>query len=624
MKIYFENAAELFEAVKLFEAELGFTLSAEADADICVSVEKTQDDASKVSFNGKNACIIYGGGKTRFFRALAYLVGGDTSDEHPVFRHTGVMLDASRNAVMNVEHVKFMMRKMALMGADVFMLYTEDTYEVASRPYFGYMRGRYTLEELKELDSYALMLGIELVPCIQTLGHLKTYLRWHEAIPYKDTVNALLAGENETYKFIDELFATVCSCFTTKRVHIGMDETHDLGTGASLAKNGYHERSELYLAHLARVAEMAQKHGLEPMMWSDMFFRLSAKGMKNYMDYDVRTELLPEIDKLFPKNVTPVFWDYYNSDENFYAVNIKKHASFAERTVFAGGVWAWSGHAIQFSRSITNTVPALDACKKGGIDEVIATIWHNGSEASLTLGLAGVQLYAEYAYSGGHDMEKVRAGFKRTCASSLDVLLESEEIEYPHGDRRVTGASRAILYNDPLYGLIDSHIKKLDTASYYRALTPHLEKNRDANPVFAQELDIIAKLSSLLENKADFGVRLKAAYDAHDNDALSALRDECKVIIEKIEALRLAHRKSWMCINKPFGWEIHDIRYGGLKERFETSYARVDDLLNGRIEKMEELEAERLRYDGSRDCDAPFTGWALWAGYPSLITPNIL
>lgn len=58
------------------------------------------------------------------------------------------------------------------------MLYTEDTYEVNDEPYFGYVRGRYTKEEMKELDAFAGSLGISLIPCIQTLAHLKATFRW--------------------------------------------------------------------------------------------------------------------------------------------------------------------------------------------------------------------------------------------------------------------------------------------------------------------------------------------------------------------------------------------------------------------------------------------------------------
>ncbi|MFR1358408.1 MAG: hypothetical protein ACLSBB_14380 [Ruthenibacterium lactatiformans] len=107
----------------------------------------------------------------QFFRALSYLKRADhrrfALHRQPVFEHNGVMLDCSRNAVPRVEAVKMVLRKMALMGLNTLMLYTEDTYEVPEQPYFGYLRGRYSVEALRGLDSYAAALGIELVPCIQ-------------------------------------------------------------------------------------------------------------------------------------------------------------------------------------------------------------------------------------------------------------------------------------------------------------------------------------------------------------------------------------------------------------------------------------------------------------------------
>ena len=88
---------------------------------------------------------------------------------------------------MKVDTVKLLLRKIALMGLNTFMLYTEDTYEVEEYLYFGYMRGRYTKDEIRELDKYALALGIELIPCIQMLGHLATHLIWAASSEYKDT-----------------------------------------------------------------------------------------------------------------------------------------------------------------------------------------------------------------------------------------------------------------------------------------------------------------------------------------------------------------------------------------------------------------------------------------------------
>ena len=70
------------------------------------------------------------------------------------FKHFGVMLDCSRNAVMKVSSVKKYIDILARLGYDTLMLYTEDTYEVENQPYFGYLRGRYSKAELKEIDAY--------------------------------------------------------------------------------------------------------------------------------------------------------------------------------------------------------------------------------------------------------------------------------------------------------------------------------------------------------------------------------------------------------------------------------------------------------------------------------------
>jgi len=82
---------------------------------------------------------------------------------------------------MTVEHFKGGLRQRALLGYNMAMLYTEETYELPGEEYFGYLRGRYSADELKEIDRYAGSLNIEMVGCIQTLGHLGHLLKWRHA-----------------------------------------------------------------------------------------------------------------------------------------------------------------------------------------------------------------------------------------------------------------------------------------------------------------------------------------------------------------------------------------------------------------------------------------------------------
>ena len=136
---------------------------------------------------------------------------GKTALEVHQHRHIascGAMIDASRNAVPTVEAVKRMMDKLAMLGMNLLMLYTEDTYEVPGQPYFGYLRGRYSRTELRELDDYAYSLGIELVPCIQTLAHLNALMRWPQYAELRDCHDILCVGEEKVYGLIEDMFRT--------------------------------------------------------------------------------------------------------------------------------------------------------------------------------------------------------------------------------------------------------------------------------------------------------------------------------------------------------------------------------------------------------------------------------
>ena len=89
--------------------------------------------------------------------------------EEPQFDRNGLFFDVSQgNAVMNLDTIKEVLTRMSIMGLNWFLPYMEDSYKVTNEPFFGYMRGKYTYEDLKALDDYAFALGIEVIPCIQT------------------------------------------------------------------------------------------------------------------------------------------------------------------------------------------------------------------------------------------------------------------------------------------------------------------------------------------------------------------------------------------------------------------------------------------------------------------------
>ena len=171
-------------------------------------------------------------------------------------KYFGAMIDLSKYAVMKPEQIKKFAKTIHSFGYNMLQLYLEDTYQIDGEPYFGYMRGRYTKEELKDVVSYCNSIGVEVVPCMQTLAHLSGIFKW---IPYwgiNDTQDILLVGEERTYQLIENMFKSLRECFTTDLIHIGMDEALFLGLGKYMQKHGACNRFDILNEHLNRVVEI--------------------------------------------------------------------------------------------------------------------------------------------------------------------------------------------------------------------------------------------------------------------------------------------------------------------------------------------------------------------------------
>ena len=239
-KFLFKNAFELIDGINEVSNILKFESVTEGYDYIVVAKKCDEVNVLNVRLNGSEAFIEYGE-KVSFFRGLMLLcknIGSDFEiNEKRSFKTNGPMFDMSRNSVFKPATVKTIMRYMSLMGLNMFMLYTEDTFEVEGYEYFGHMRGRYTAAEIKEMEEFGEKLGIELIPCIQLLAHLSTALRWECFRPIRDTHDILLADNEETYVFIDRVLESISKMYKSRRVHIGMDEARYLGRGRYLQEN---------------------------------------------------------------------------------------------------------------------------------------------------------------------------------------------------------------------------------------------------------------------------------------------------------------------------------------------------------------------------------------------------
>ena len=157
-----------------------------------------------------------------------------------------------------------------------------------------------------------------------------------------------------------------------------------------------------------------------------------------------------------------------------------------------------------------------------------------------------------------------------------------------------------------MLGFVDRHIEGIDTKRFYETELEALAGC--GGGMLAPVFEMVRRVLDLLSNKADFGVRIRAAYKNGDREALIALSRECDVIMEKIEALRFSHRAAWMAYHKVEGFEVLDIRLGGLRARFDTVRERIEAYLAGDADALALLSQKPLRLDcdgnaTERDCE---------------------
>ena len=511
------------------------------------------------------------------------------------FKTLAVMLDMSRNAVMTLDSMKKFLPVLVKMGYNSLFLYTEDVYEIDGEPYFGYLRGRYSKEEMRELDKFAKSIGMEVVPCIQTLAHLKSINKWKQ-YPM-DLADTLLVDDERTYKLIDKMFSTLSECFETRRIHIGMDEAHMLGRGTHLDRYGYETNDVLMRRHLDKVCSIAKKYDYEPMIWSDMFFR---GWSGDYLLYK-KAEMPKEYIEALPENVTPVYWDYYSTNENDYDAMFYKHAQLSDKTWFAGGIWTWAGFAPFNARSVAVSIPALNQARAHGVENVIMTLWgDNGAECSRFAVLPSLFYVAEYA-KGNTDEADIKRKFKDMFGIEYDdfsALDLPNELSNAGNPITVYNVCKYALYSDYFAGFLDDIVNVGEGEKYEKYASAIRAAGTKAGE-YAYLFDTCAILCDILADKYELGINTRKAYKQNDKAELTRLANEEYTRIEANLAKFLpVFRTQWMKENKPYGFEVQEYRLAGLRERTASCKARLIDYAEGRLDSIPELEEEILPFKG--------------------------
>lgn len=576
-KINIKNLEPILQQGLRFIEEYGFLQISEEG----IQVEAKQGDRIKLQKQNDSITICYEL-RHQFYMALARTFGM-TNGEHiiePKVKKLGFMLDCSRNAIPTVESVKRLICLLALVGYQYLELYTEDTYELPGEPYFGYKRGRYSEAELREIVSFSKMFGVQVVPCIQTLAHLRKLANWRPYYDHMDIDDILMVGDERTYALIRKMISYCKEVFEIDRIHIGMDEAFHLGRGRYTDVNGYRSKHEIYLEHLKRVFSICEELKVQPDFWADGFY-----------DTDLPLE---EIKAIFNGNQLPIYWEYSIEDKAPHAEKLRKLQAYAGKAGYAGATWRCLGYAPNNTLSDRVADVAFEAAFECGVEDILMTAWgDDGGECSVYTLLPSMWHAAELVYSIPVDKEKIMqymTGYTDTEWRMCDKM----NYVVPHS-KRLSNSMKYLLHNDFLIGLMDANIPDF-AGEIYADLLPQFEKLALEDSEFNYLFRTYAAACKVLVKKATYSKRLYEAYQKNDKGRMQEMVPELEMIKTELLEFYNTCRIQWMKENKGFGFEVLDVRIGGLISRIDTVNYVLKEYLEGRQDKIYELEEERIEY----------------------------
>lgn len=461
----------------------------------------------------------------------------------------GILLDVSRGPVFTVENLKKQICQIAMSGYTYIMLYVEDMLEIKHKQY-GYLKGRYSKEEIKELDKFCSIFEIELIPCIQTLGHFADFLKWDKNAIYKDTDDIIMADNVECMNLIDKIIDFCLECFTTRKIHIGMDEAEGLGRGKYLDKYGYKRPQDIYVEHIDKMYTKFKECGYqEIIIWSDVPFSLNGEQYLYNNDPD---QLILKVLNQY-QDLKICYWTYGNETvekQKYIIANHSKNIDI-DRIIVAGGVNQW-GTISYLSNSCDGFKTLVEASRQSNLKDVMATIWFDDG--------------------GYNNFYTTQYGIYDRSCTFYDLKTTSEMFNFVFG-LNVTEIKQISEFSDNYIDhvkmLWDNPLIQMHYKSFKNKLDLEVfEKCRVAYPV-SQEFEYQKQLINYIINKV-------MVQDALLKN-LTIQTQEIDNIILQIDLLQVAFREYWLSLFKPNGMYIILLRFGEQKTIFEEIKRRIEN-----------------------------------------------
>jgi hexosaminidase len=295
------------------------------------------------------------GGHARLYRA--------TIRDWPAMRYRGFHDDISRGPVPTLDFQKKQIRTLAAYKLNVFSLYFEHTLAYDANPLIAPPGGALSHADVKELVAYAANYHVDIVPEQEAFGHLHHLLKYEIYSPLGETVHGhvLAPGQPGSLTLIRQMFAEIDTLFPSRFVHLGADETFELGRGQTADRVKTVGIGAVYLDFLKQITDALRPSGKKFLFWGDV--ALSS----------------PELVNTIPRDLIAVPWSY--GVDTSYVRFIAPFRNIGMETWIAPGVSSWNRVYPDNAVALLNIQRFVRDGQRLGATGMINTSWDDDGEA---------------------------------------------------------------------------------------------------------------------------------------------------------------------------------------------------------------------------------------------------
>jgi hexosaminidase len=389
----------------------------------------------------------------------------------PAMTYRGLSDDLSRGPVDSLEFQKKLIRTLAAYKDNLYSPYFENTQQYLSNPLPSPPGGSISPADARELVAYAAKYHVMVVPEQEAFGHLRHALVYEEYSQLAETPHgAVLApGQAGSLAVIKQMFTELATMYPSPFLHVGADETVDLGLGQTKDAVDAKGLGQVYLDFMQQVDTTLKPLNRKLLFWGDIA--------------EHSPDLLKAMPADFKKDTVAIGWEY-NPNPKGFSQYLKPFLDAGFETWVAPGINNWNRVYPNYNMGLANIQQFTRDGQKASTPGQLNTLWYDDGEALASNNWYGILFGCAAAWQQGESsIPQFENDYAEVFHGDLTGKLNQAQLEIMAAhdllktQSKVSDGSDLLFWSDPWAKDQQDNVAKL--RPYLHDLRLHAEKALD-------------------------------------------------------------------------------------------------------------------------------------------------